>query len=352
MIIVLYSRVFLEQNGGELSGGMNWIQHLLQDLMKEFFLFEKHIKLNNDEEKNPDNGDRGYDPRLLLEKCELFNKTFDVIYKKCELKGRQDKKSNYATVMTSSATVSNVITKTYTSGSSAKSKKKKGKEDRVWHDSEQKVTSKTMAKLDRSKQQDRVDENNDDPMFISESSPALMEARAAYLPSENEVPSWQQEDELIDDDDDDDGSNNGDEGKRKGWGSSMKGMMDQFSGKVLGDSDLDAPLEEMEKMLTGKNVAREIAQDICLTVRKKLVGKRMASFTRVKTAVRQALEIAIQKILRPGKGRGGGEEIDLLRNVVSKRESGLMGSIFGSSEKRPYVIVMGKMVQEMLHFEC
>jgi len=102
----------------------------------------------------------------------------------------------------------------------------------------------------------------------------------------------------------------------------------------------------MEKMLTGKNVAQEIAQDICATVRKKLVGKRMASFTRVKTAVRQALEVAIEKILRPGKGRGGGDEVDLLRNVVSKRESGIMGKLMRGSKsassdgKRPYVIVM------------
>ena len=184
-------------------------------------------------------------------------------------------------------------------------------------------------------------------MFIPDSSPALMEARAPYLPSEDEVPSWEHEDVLNDDDGGDNNDNNdsSEKSSNSGWGSSLKGMMDQFSGKYLTDEDLDVPLEEMEKMLTGKNVAREIAQDICLTVRKKLVGKKMASFTRVKTAVRQALEMAIEKILRPGRGRGGGEEVDLLRNVVSKRESGRMGSMFGKSSnegKRPYVIVMGE----------
>lgn len=332
MIVVLYARVVLEQNSGGL--GMNWIQQsLLQDLMKEFILFKTYAVDDSDD-----------DEFLMMEKCHLFNATFDAIYKKCESKARFDKmNSNYSHSL-SNNNMSSMAPSSSSSDNMTRSKTKKGKEDRVWHDREQKVTSKTMAKLDRSKKDDRVNEN-DDPMFISDSSPALIEARAQYLPAEDEVPSWEQEDQLLDDDDDN-VNGSGDSTETKGvWGSSLKGMMDQFSGKVLTDSDLDIPLEDMEKMLTGKNVAREIAQDICLTVRKKLVGKRMASFTRVKTAVRQALEIAIEKILSPGRGRGGGEEIDLMRNVVSKRESGMMGSLFGSSSKegkRPYVIVMGE----------
>ena len=329
MIVVLYSRVVLEQNNSGL--GMNWIQQsLLPDLMKEFRIFEQSLQINKKD-----------DELSMLDECHLFNASFNAIYKKCESKARDDKMNyNYSTAAfhdnnkntKSTDNVGSILSKT---------KKKKGKEARVWHDSEQKVTSKTMSKLDRSKKDDRVNEG-DDPLFISDSSPTLIEARAAYLPSDNEIPSWEQEDELVDDDNDNLTTNDKQSG---GWGSSLKGMMGQFSGKLLTDEDLDAPLQDMEKMLTGKNVAREIAQDICATVRKKLIGKRMTSFTRVKTAVRQALEISIEKILRPGKGRGGGEEIDLLRNVVSKRENGMMGSLFGSSNsggKRPYVIVMGK----------
>lgn len=343
MIVVLYSRVVLEQNAGGL--GMNWIQNsLLQDLMKEFILFKTHVGDNSSTDAG--NSTSSGTSTALLEQCHLFNATFDAIYKRCESRGRMDKLNNNYTTNTNKSSNYN---KSNANTTATTSKKNKGKEDRVWHDREQKVTSKTMAKLDRSKK-DHTNEN-DDPMFISDSSPALIEARAAYLPSEDEVPSWEQEEKLIDDDVDDD-QNEG----SSGWGSSLKGMMDQFSGKVLTDQDLDLPLEDMEKMLTSKNVAREIAKDICLTVRKKLVGKRMASFTRVKTAVRQALEIAIEKILRPGKGRGGGEEVDLLRNVVSKRESGRMGKIFGGSNrssaegKRPYVIVMGKLSTIVLHF--
>merc|ERR1712070_50646 len=107
-------------------------------------------------------------------------------------------------------------------------------------------TSKTMAKLDRSKP--TSNSNQVDSMDISESSPALVEAKNVYLPTEDEVPAWEEEELLVDDDcDDKDASDNS-----SGWGSSLKGMMDQISGRVLTSQDLDDPLKEMEKMLTGK----------------------------------------------------------------------------------------------------
>jgi len=318
MIVILYPQIVLDQSTTATNRkgglGIQWIQGFLQDLMKEFILFQEH---STD----------------VIQECHMFNKTFVALYEHAEAKGRQEKN-----VLTSSN--NNLASM---NSNTTKFKKKKGKEDRVWHDGEQKVTSKTMAKLDRSKRDDISEVYNDDPMFLSDKSPALIEARAAYLPSDDEVPLWEQDESLIDNDiDDDDGTNN--EIQENSWGSSLKGMMDQFSGKVLSDQDLDKPLEEMEKMLKSKNVATEIAKDICNTVRKKLVGKRMASFTRVKTAVRQALEVAIEKILRPGRGRGGSEDVDLLRDVVSKREGGGLSSLFGakssSGGKKPYVIVM------------
>jgi signal recognition particle receptor subunit alpha len=112
----------------------------------------------------------------------------------------------------------------------------------------------------------------------------------------------------------------------------------------------------MEKMLTSKNVATEIAEEICNRVRIKLVGKKMASFTRVKTAVRQALEDAIEKILKPGKGRGGSDDVDVLRDVIAKREKG-NGFLRGKTEKpKPFVIVMGKFIHstyfEVLNNDC
>ena len=61
-------------------------------------------------------------------------------------------------------------------------------------------------------------------MYISESSPALMEARAAYLPTDDEVPSWEHEETLIDNDNDDnENNNNNSTSSSDGWGSSLKG---------------------------------------------------------------------------------------------------------------------------------
>jgi hypothetical protein len=163
-----------------------------------------------------------------------------------------------------------------------------------------------------------------------------MEARAAYLPDDDEMPDWEEEEKMKLCDDDNETS---------GWGSSLKGMLGQVSGKVLTDADLERPLKDMENILTSKNVATEIAEEICNRVRVKLVGKKMASFTRVKTAVRQALEDAIEKILKPGRGRGGIDDVDVLRDVISKREKG-NGFLRGRIEKpKPYVIVMGKYIQ-------
>mmetsp|Transcript_31736 Transcript_31736/g.93123 ORF Transcript_31736/g.93123 Transcript_31736/m.93123 type:complete len:298 (+) Transcript_31736:1-894(+) len=99
----------------------------------------------------------------------------------------------------------------------------------------------------------------------------------------------------------------------------------------------------MKRVLTSKNVANEVAAEICTGVRDRLVGKKMNSFGRVKTAVRHALEAAIEKILKPAHGK----DVDVLHSVVAKREqgSGGLSSLFGggnkaSSNNRPYTIVM------------
>lgn len=279
MIIILYSKVISDH------ADMTWTTYFMKDLLKEYAFFQKSDKRDNE---------------------ALFNAAHAAIYEKAQIVGK-------------------VKVQTPASTNLKEKVGKKGKEARVWHEGEQKVTTASMAKLDRSKESSK----SVDPMEIIDSSPALMEARSAYLPTEDEVPTWEEEDQLrlVDDDDDESAS---------GWGGSLKGIMDQFSGKILTSQDLEEPLKAMEKMLTGKNVAREIAQEICGKVREKLVGRKMASFTRAKTAVRQALEGSIEKLLKPGMGR---DNVDVLRDVVVKRERG--SGLFGKKEKkRPYVIVM------------
>jgi hypothetical protein len=276
----------------------SWLEYYMKELLREFQLFQSNTK-----EHNP----------------ILFNPVQEAIFEKSQMLGKQSKKNMNGA-------------NTTTIHKEQIKYNKKGKENRVWHDQEQKVTSKTMASLDYSKKTDHAD-------GLADLTNALMEARAAYLPEDNEIPAWEEEEKMKLSDDEDD--ENGDE-TTSGWGSSLKAMLGQVSGKVLTDADLVLPLKDMEKMLTSKNVATEIAEEICNRVRVKLVGKKMASFTRVKTAVRQALEDAIEKILKPGRGRGGSDDVDVLRDVVAKREKA-NGFFRSKTEKpRPYVIVMGK----------
>lgn len=107
--------------------------------------------------------------------------------------------------------------------------------------------------------------------------------------------------------------------------------------KSLTSSDLDEALKEIYKLLTSKNVANNIASDICNNVRMKLVGKSLPSFSRVRTVVRQALEIVIEKVLKPTADRN----VDILALVIAKRQAfrpDLSGRSCGSN--RPYVIIM------------
>jgi signal recognition particle GTPase len=312
MCVILYPKVVLDQ-----SPNMEWVPSFLNKLLAEFDLF--------------------YNNAAKHEQTSVFHKTFQALYKEAE---QQRTEQVLASPPSRTASASDLSSSRHsqTSTNTAGKKRKGGKEARVWHDSEQKVTQKSMAKLDRSKNDSKVNLAGDaDPMDLDDSSPAVREARAAYLPQEHELLQEEDGDTLVDSSED---SNEG------GWGSSLKGMMDSISGKVLTESDLDSPLADMEKLLTSKNVAGSIAKEICQSVKVKLIGKKMNSFARVKTAVRQALEVSIQRVLRPGVGRGGGEEVDVLRNVVTLRESGAAGLFRKAAEKtRPYVIVMGKCLQ-------
>jgi signal recognition particle receptor subunit alpha len=300
MIVALYPKVVADH------ANMTWTPYFMRELWKEYRLFQQSMSQNEHENKIDGS---------------MFNGTLKAVYEKAQIIGK---------VQPSQIKPQSNPSKDKTTSS------KKGKEARVWHkEGEQEVTSASMAKLDRSRNDVSGSGASDDPMEIAENSPALMEARAAYLPAANEVPTWEEEDQLrlVDDEE------NSNDGSGAGWGGSLKGMMNQISGKVLTQEDLEEPLKEMEKMLAGKNVARDIAQEICGNVKAKLVGRKMQSFTRVKTAVRQALEVTIEKVLKPGMGRGGSDSVDVLRDVISKRERG--GGFFGKKEKqRPYVIVM------------
>ncbi|KAL3913346.1 MAG: hypothetical protein SGARI_000703, partial [Bacillariaceae sp.] len=277
-----------------------WIAKLLQASLQEYQLFSQATAVESKE-----NGMDATTALLSLATPEhqaLFDKTFSVLFQKYRQVG--------GTAVVSAAAKDANKTK------ASPSKSAKGKEKRQWHDGKAKVTKEAMAELDRSKAVTQEEMQNSEEQ-------ALAEARAAYLPTDADLRDFSLEDnDLVDEDDDDDSS----------WGKSMSGLFAQMTGqKVLTKSDLEAPLKEMHSTLTSKNVAADISQQICDQVSIALVGKKLNSMYRVKTAVRQALEKVINQLLLPST------QLDLLRQVISKRDQ--TSSFFSKSKtQRPYVI--------------
>ncbi|MCO5555646.1 hypothetical protein L7F22_009191 [Adiantum nelumboides] len=108
--------------------------------------------------------------------------------------------------------------------------------------------------------------------------------------------------------------------KKKGWFSSL---IQSVSGKaVIEEEDLAPALKALRDRLLIKNVAQEITDELSSSVATSLIGKKMASFTRLSTTVQQAMEEALVRILTPKRS------IDILRDVHTAKEQG-----------RPYVVV-------------
>ncbi|KAL4418883.1 hypothetical protein ABPG77_010052 [Micractinium sp. CCAP 211/92] len=90
----------------------------------------------------------------------------------------------------------------------------------------------------------------------------------------------------------------------------------------LSRADIEPALAGLKKKLMERNVAEEIADRVIESVATSLEGQKLASFTRVSTAVQQAVEEALTRILTPKRS------IDVLREVKAAQAKG-----------RPYTIV-------------
>jgi signal recognition particle receptor subunit alpha len=298
-----------------------WIRTLLLTSLQEYQLFSNASAAaavaSSGSDKENISSSSGLESILAAvtpDNQALFDKTFQLLYRK-----------HRSTSGPSSSAPTKATSK---SNSLATIAKVGGKEKRQWHDGKAKVTKEAMAELDRSRASSELD------MMKSEEQ-ALAEARAAYLPTDADLRDFSMEDNAPLTDDDDKASDNDDDGRgSSAWGKSLQGLFAQMTGqKVLTKQDLDDPLKEMHKMLTSKNVATDIASQICQRVQESLVGKRLNSMYRVKTAVRQALEQVINELLLPST------HLDLLRQVVSKRDQA--SSFFArTNNRRPYVIVV------------
>lgn len=254
-------------------------------------------------------------PEDLRPDPKLFDKTFSVLLTQSKSQAPPSNSSTPApgTSTTAAAATSSKTEQTTTNAS----KKKNGKEQRQWHDGNAKVTDKAMAALDKSKT-----ESGD------ANARALAEARLAYLPDESDL---QHDGAAADDMKVMSATNNGEDDDANTWSSSVTGLLQQLTGnKSLTAADLEKPLQQMEELLTTKNVASEIAHALCQAVQQKLVGKKLNSLYRVQTAVQQALETTVTSLLHT--------QVDLLRAVVTKRGDGMFSAV--RKKKRPYVIAV------------
>jgi signal recognition particle receptor subunit alpha len=273
-----------------------WAEALLQQTVKEYNVFYASTiaDANRTSTFRPD--------------PTLFDATFRVLLQNSKTQKQPLASSTAAPEMATSSAGSS------SEGNSNSAHEKK----RQWHDGKAAVTASAMAALDMSK--------DDGSTAADAHERALREARAAYLPTDAEVlaaSSAASESSVPA------------ETAPASW---LVGVFQQLAGtKVLTEADLVQPIQRMQELLTQKNIAQDLALDIGAAVRKQLVGKRLQSMYTVQTAVQQAVETTVTKLMQ----RTG--SLDLLRAVQQKRGDGsLLTSILGSSKRRPYVItVMG-----------
>ena len=301
---------------------MSFVRNLLKGCIKEFILFYDQIVAQDA------TAVKYHVPLSSTEEVPKFDAVFQALLRLCERNRNSIMPGNNSILNVNGKTGNGVPQDAHNenqtnndnstdhTNTNGKKRKKAGKQKTVWHGTG-KVTKEEMDKLDQSKDKGSSVADADD-------SRALMEARATYLPSEGEsTESWiDQNDEALDD-------NCMDSESSSSWGSSLKGLFDQMSGnKVLTEMDVNEALEGMERTLVSKNVAQNIAKEICDGVKAKVVGKKLSSFGRVKSTVRAALEASISRILIPQRS------IDVLREVKAKQSKWI------SRQSRPYVIVM------------
>ncbi|KAF1332049.1 Signal recognition particle receptor subunit alpha, partial [Globisporangium splendens] len=188
-------------------------------------------------------------------------------------------------------------------------KKKKGKQMTKWENS--KLSKKEISELDRSQQ-----------LTADQEEAQLREKRDAYIGEAEDS-----ESEEFSDTDDESVASSGAESdsKESSWSFSNTRIGNFFNAvsgnKILTREDLEPVVAPMHNLLISKNVASEVADELCESVVTTLVGQRLESFTRVSTVVRKALEAALVRILTPKRST------DVLREILEAKAAGRAYSI-------------------------
>ena len=200
-------------------------------------------------------------------------------------------------------------------------KKSAKKEGTVWRDGSnlnKKISKSEAASLDFSKKK----QGGDDEAGLSEDDLRLKEYQEKYLPDQGEVAEWDEDEEGEDEDEDDSGddaSGGAQKSRGKSWfgKSNLGSFLQSITGnKVLDKDDLAPVLDQMRNQLIGKNVAAEIADNICASVAASLDGQKLASFSRVESTVVASLKAAVLRVLTPRKST------DILHEIRQHKGSG------------------------------
>ncbi|KAG1139255.1 hypothetical protein G6F37_008230 [Rhizopus arrhizus] len=190
-------------------------------------------------------------------------------------------------------------------------KKKSQKQARVW---DGQIAKGEMDAYDYSEKAAADDTNPDlvASQWVDESKLGQKNEKGIY---EVQDIVQQQPDDVSEEEDEFD---QGEEKKSTGLFSYLK----SFTGtRELTADMLDPVISTIREHLVAQNVATEIADHLCQSVKSSLLGKKLGSFERVSTAVRNSMEAALKRILTPKTS------LDILRDIEQAR-----------SEKRPYSI--------------
>jgi signal recognition particle receptor subunit alpha len=107
------------------------------------------------------------------------------------------------------------------------------------------------------------------------------------------------------------------EEKKKESKSRIWGFLEKLTGQAEMTEEMLAPvLANFKQHLIEKNVAQFIADELCASVEKSLLGKRPGTFNGVQAIVRAALKEALERILTPNR------QINILRDIQLAKERG------------------------------
>ncbi|KAI8366937.1 SRP54-type protein [Choanephora cucurbitarum] len=177
-------------------------------------------------------------------------------------------------------------------------KKKSQKQARVW---DGQIAKGEMESLDYSSKEDREDPESTAAQWVDESKLGQKNDKGIY---EVQDVIQSEEEEVV-------SSGNG-----------LFSYLTSFTHqREITPDILDPVIANIKEHLIQQNVASDIADHLCSSVKTSLVGKKLGSFERISTAVRNSMEVALKRILTPKTS------LDILRDIEQAK-----------SEKRPYTM--------------